>query len=102
MPDTSGQNPQLPAEKASRMRTVSSRSIAIGSVLLVLSCVFHAGCASQGGGRPDDRQDAALAKQLDSALGRGATGDAHYTARVIDLKTGKYKGRQILPPKAEA
>src|SRR5689334_9995919 len=42
-----------------------------------------AGTAATTGG------DAKLAAKLNDVLRRGQTGDAHYTARVLDLETGR-------------
>src|SRR5947207_9832521 len=52
------------------------------SALLSIPLLLCA-CASQKA--PDPQ----LAEQLDHALGRGQIGSAHYTARVIDLSTGR-------------
>ena len=55
---------------------------------LLLALFVPIGCAArQADSKPVDV--AALARRLDDALDRGRTDEAHYTARVIDLQTGR-------------
>ncbi|MEO6435613.1 MAG: D-alanyl-D-alanine carboxypeptidase/D-alanyl-D-alanine-endopeptidase [Tepidisphaeraceae bacterium] len=52
---------------------------------MIATSALLLGCAAQRAAA--DRTT--LATQLDAALGRGQTGEAHYAARVIDLQTGR-------------
>jgi D-alanyl-D-alanine carboxypeptidase/D-alanyl-D-alanine-endopeptidase (penicillin-binding protein 4) len=55
--------------------------------MMILAVWLQLGCASRVA--EADVRTEALAARLDEVLGRGATGSAHYAARVIDLQTGK-------------
>ena len=55
--------------------------------MMILAVWLQLGCALRVA--EADVRTEALAARLDEVLGRGATGSAHYAARVIDLQTGK-------------
>lgn len=58
------------------------------AAMLIFPLVLCA-CASQRRSEPQPQTSASLGSQLDEALGRGKTGAGHYTARVIDLASGR-------------
>lgn len=60
----------------------------IGFIVLISLSILNA-CTTQHEPAKAATVDSSLAARLDKALRRGQTGDAHYVARVIDLKTGR-------------